>query len=176
MNSPETVAGNGSAPTRASAGTKTLEYFCAAMMAAMVVLLFVQVGARYALNDPPEWTEELARTAFVYATFAGGALAVAHNAHLKIDSFVKWLPGAVQPWVRLTTTAIAIVFLGFVIVYSLQMLPQLAFQPLTALPFLSKAWFFAAVPVGCALMLVYELARLWSHIGELRGVRHGKEG
>ena len=62
-----------------------------------------------------------------------------------------------------------------VIYYSLQMLPQLAFQPLTALPFLSKAWFFAAVPVGCALMLIYETVRLWEHVGELRGSSARKE-
>lgn len=153
---------------RIRAGTKFLEYFCAAAMATMVLMLFTQVAARYALSDPPEWTEELARTAFVYATFAGGALAVAHNAHLKIDSLVKVLPQQLQPWVRLSTTAIAIVFLGVVVYFSLQMLPQLAFQPMTSLPFLSKAWFFAAVPLGCALMLVYEVVRLWEHVGELR--------
>jgi TRAP-type C4-dicarboxylate transport system permease small subunit len=161
----------GSAPRRLRAGTKFLEFFCAAAMATMVLMLFTQVAARYALNDPPEWTEELARTAFVYATFAGGALAVAHNAHLKIDSLVNLMPQQFQPWVRLSTTSIAIVFLGVVVYFSVQMLPQLAFQPMTALPFLSKAWFFAAVPVGCALMLVYEIARLWEHVGELRGGR-----
>jgi len=175
MTSPDHSPAAGSPPGRVRAGTRFLEFFCAAMMAMMVAMLFIQVAARYALNDPPEWTEELARTAFVYATFAGGALAVAYNAHLKIDSLVELLPPQVQPWIRLTTTAVAIIFLGVVIYYSLQMLPQLAFQPLTALPFLSKAWFFAAVPVGCALMLIYETVRLWEHVGELRGSSARKE-
>ena len=142
-------------------GTRVLEYVCAGLLAGMAILLFIQVVSRYALHNPPDWTEELARTVFVYATFVGAALAVARNAHLKIDTAVKLLPDSVQPWVRLVTTMIAIVFLGYVMYYSSVMLPRLAFQPLTALPFLSKAWFFAAVPVGCALMLVYELQRLW---------------
>jgi TRAP-type C4-dicarboxylate transport system permease small subunit len=148
-------------------GTRLLEYVCATLMALMVVLLFIQVFGRYALHYPPEWTEELARTVFLYVTFVGAALAVARNAHLKIDTLVKMLPVAVQPWLRLATTIVAILFLGFVLYYSSVMLPRLAFQPLTALPFLSKAWFFAAVPIGCALMLVYELHRLWV---ELRGL------
>lgn len=175
MTSPNHTPADDGPSGRVRAGTRFLELFCAAMMATMVAMLFIQVAARYALHDPPEWTEELARTAFVYATFAGGALAVAYNAHLKIDSLVKLLPERIQPWIRLATTSTAIVFLGVVVHYSLQMLPQLAFQPLTALPFLSKAWFFAAVPVGCGLMLIYEVVRLWEHIGELRGARARKE-
>ncbi len=148
-------------------GTRVLEYVCAALIALMAILLIIQVFSRYALHNPPDWTEELARTVFVYATFVGGALAVARNAHLKIDQLVLMMPANVQPWVRLFTNTVAIIFLGCVLYYSSTMLPRLAFQPLTSLPFLSKAWFFAAVPVGCSLMLVYELQRVWV---ELRGL------
>ncbi|MCY7307014.1 MAG: TRAP transporter small permease [Rhodoferax sp.] len=148
-------------------GTRLLEVVCAGLLACMVILLFIQVVSRYGLHNPPDWTEELARTVFVYLTFVGGALAVARNAHLKVDSAVKLLPDNVQPWIRLLTNLIAIVFLGYVLYYSSIMLPRLAFQPLTALPFLSKAWFFAAVPVGCSLMLLYELHRL---MVEVRGL------
>lgn len=149
--------------------TRVLEYVCAALMAGMAILLSIQVVGRYALHSPPEWTEELARMVFLYATFVGGALVVARNAHLRIDTAVKLLPDSVQPWVRLATTTIAVAFLGYVLFYSSILLPRLAFQPLTAVPFLSKAWFFASVPVGCGLMLVYELHRLWV---EVRSVTH----
>lgn len=150
-------------------GTRVLEYVCATLLALMAILLLIQVVGRYALSDPPDWTEELARTVFVYATFVGGALAIARNAHLKIDSLVLLMPARVQPWVRLFTNVVAIVFLVCVLFYSSTMLPRLAFQPLTALPFLSKAWFFAAVPVGCSLMLIYELQRVWVEIRALMG-------
>ena len=151
-------------------GTRVLEYVCAALLATMAILLIIQVFSRYALHNPPDWTEELARTVFVYATFVGGALAIARNAHLKIDSLVLLMPQNVQPWVRLFTNTVAIIFLGCVLYYSSSMLPRLAFQPLTSLPFLSKAWFFAAVPVGCSLMLIYELHRVWVEIRGLMGV------
>lgn len=156
-------------------GTRLLEYVCAALIAILVVLLFIQVFGRYAMQDPPEWTEELGRTAFAYATFVGGALAIARNAHLRIDTVVLLMPAAVQPWVRLVTTLAAIVFLCFVLYYSYIMLPRLAFQPLSAVP-LSKAWFFAAVPIGCFLMLLYELQRLWVEIRGLTGAGSGTHG
>ena len=88
-------------------GTRLLEYVCAGLLASMVILLFIQVVSRYALRNPPDLTEELARTVFAYVTFVGGALAVAHNAHLKIDTAVKLLPDSVQPWLRLLTTLIS---------------------------------------------------------------------
>ena len=166
--SPEASA----APTR-RVGVRWLEYTCAFLLAVMVVMLAIQVIGRYALQNPPEWTEELGRTAFLYATFIGSALALAKNAHLRIDAAVKLLPVAAQAWVQVLIHVISITFLVFVVHQSTIMLPSLAFQPLTSLPFLSKAWFFAAVPIGCALMLVYEVLHLWSH---LRSMRQGRAG
>lgn len=157
-------------------GTRTLEVVCAFLMAVLVVLLFIQVFGRYALNDPPVWTEELARTVFLYATFIGSALALAKKAHLRIDAAVRLLPAAVQVWTQVATHLIAIVFLGFVVYHSALMLPRLAFQPLTALPFLSKAWFFASVPIGCTLMLLYELLHLWTYLKHEFGARASNRG
>jgi TRAP-type C4-dicarboxylate transport system permease small subunit len=161
------------APVISGPGTRLLEYVCAFLLAAMVVFLFIQVLGRYALQNPPEWTEELGRTAFVYATFVGAALAVAKNAHMRIDAVVKLLPAAAQAWMQVLIHLIAITFLIFVVYQSAILLPSLAFQPLTSLPFLSKAWFFAAVPIGCSLMLVYEVLHLWIY---LRSMRQGRAG
>ncbi len=162
------------APAISGPGTRVLEYVCAFLLAAMVVFLFIQVLGRYALQNPPEWTEELGRTAFVYATFIGAALAVAKNAHLRIDAAVKLLPAAAQAWMQVLIHVISITFLIFVVYQSAILLPSLAFQPLTALPFLSKAWFFAAVPIGCSLMLVYEVLHLWTSLRAIRQVRAGQ--
>src|SRR5436190_15518230 len=71
---------------RRSKVTRGLEGLCALMLAAMVVLLFIQVVGRYVFENPPDWTEELARTVFIYLTFIGGAVAIVRNAHLRIES------------------------------------------------------------------------------------------
>lgn len=157
-----------------NAATKLLEIVCAVLLAMMVVLLFTQVVARYALSDPPEWTEELGRTVFAYCTFLGAALAVQRNAHLRIDTLVNLLPPSLKKVVRLLMSICAIVFLCVVLWYSSVMLPKLAFQPLTALPFLSKAWFFAAVPIGCGIMLIYELHVFWKEIRLISGGGQGE--
>ena len=73
-------------------GTRLLGYVCGALIAAMAVLMSIQVIGRFVFQHPPEWTEELARVAFVYATFLGGALAVSRGAHLGIDILADALP------------------------------------------------------------------------------------
>jgi TRAP-type C4-dicarboxylate transport system permease small subunit len=149
--------------------TRALEMVCGLLLAAMAVLLFIQVTARYLLNSPPEWTEELARIVFVYVTYIGAAVAIARQAHLKIDLLPMALPPKARSILRICWLVAAIAFLAVVLYQSEILVTRLSHQPLTALP-LSKAWFFAAVPVGCALMLLYEIAEL---VGEVRLLRGG---
>lgn len=160
-------------PGRSPMPTRALEWLCALLMAAMVILLFVQVVGRYVLASPPEWTEELARTAFLYVTFFGAAVAIARRAHLRIDAVVSWFRPRTRHAVSLAARLIAIVFLATVLYQGVSFVERLAVQPLTSLP-LSKAWFFAALPVGIALMLIYELVRTAQEIAEIKAHRSGR--
>jgi TRAP-type C4-dicarboxylate transport system permease small subunit len=153
--------------TRTPPVTRGLELLCAALMAVLVCLLFMQVAARYVLSDPPDWTEELARVVFAYVTFIGAAVAIARHAHLKIDLLPAAMPQNLRSALRIVWLVGAIVFLVVVLYQSFRLLGRLSHQPLTALP-VSKAVFFAAVPVGCGLMLLYEAAEL---VGEVRSIR-----
>ena len=139
--------------------TRALEGVCALLMLVMVVLLFLQVTTRYVLNDAPPWTEEFARGAFIYLTFVGAAVAVARGAHLRVDTLTAALSAPTQRLLRIVCHLLAILFLLFVLYYGVVMVGELAGQPLVSVP-ISKGWFFAGVPVGAAVMLVYEALRL----------------
>jgi TRAP-type C4-dicarboxylate transport system permease small subunit len=148
--------------------TRGLEILCALMLAVMVVLLFIQVFSRYALSDPPDWTEELARAVFVYLSFVGGALAIVRNAHLKIQTLHERLAPNARAALDIALTLVGVLFLAVVVLHSFTLLSQLAHQPMTSVP-ISKAFVFAGVPVGCGLMLVYELRRL---VASVRALGH----
>jgi TRAP-type C4-dicarboxylate transport system permease small subunit len=147
--------------------TRGLEILCALMLGVMVVLLFIQVFSRYALSDPPDWTEELARAVFIYLTFVGGALAIVRNAHLKIQTLHERLSPTARASLDVALTLVGAIFLAVVVFHSFTLLRQLAHQPMTSVP-VSKAFVFAAVPVGCSLMLVYELMRLVALVRSLK--------
>ena len=142
------------------------------MLAVMVVLLFIQVFGRYALSDPPDWTEELARAVFIYLTFVGGALAIVRNAHLKIETLHDRLSPTARLSLDVALLVVGVVFLAVVVFHSIGLLGQLSHQPMTSVP-ISKAFVFAAVPIGCGLMLVYEVMRLIDSIRALAQHRRG---
>jgi TRAP-type C4-dicarboxylate transport system permease small subunit len=149
----------GSSTEPEGVGTRVLGYFCALTVAAMAILLSIQVFGRYALHNPPDWTEELARVAFIYATFFGAALAVARKAHLGVELFATSLPVRWRAGIQVAWRLIACVALVMLSYYGYLVVQRLSGQPLTAVP-ISKGFMFAAVPLGCAIMLVYELLRI----------------
>ena len=148
--------------------TRGLEGLCALMLAAMVVLLFIQVVGRYVFDNPPDWTEELARAVFIYLTFVGGALAIVRNAHLRIESFHDRLSPHSKMALDIVLAMVGVIFLAVTLYYSGGLLGRLSHQPMSSVP-ISKAFMFAAVPVGCALMLVYELLRIRNYVRALSG-------
>lgn len=146
--------GAGQAPV-----TMLLGWICAALVAAMTILMTIQVVGRYVMHNPPGWTEELARVAFVYATFLGAALAVARHAHLGIDLINNALPVRVRAAVQVGWRLVACAVLGVVAYQGYFLVERLSGQPLTSVP-VSKGFMFAAVPIGCAITLIYELGRI----------------
>ena len=163
------------APLRRSPVTRGLEALCGLLVAAMVVLLSIQVVGRYVFENPPEWTEELARMVFIYLTFVGGALAIVRNAHLRIESLHERLSPRSKTKVDIALALVGVIFLAITVYYSIGLLARLSHQPMTSVP-ISKAFMFAAVPVGCALMLVYELLRIRNHLRELARHPPTKQG
>ena len=159
------ASGNAAAPRR-SPVTRALEHLCALLVVVMVVLLSIQVVGRYVFANPPDWTEELARMTFIYLTFVGGALAIVRNAHLRIDSLHSRLSPRSKTALDIALAMVGVIFLAVTVYYSIGLLSRLSHQPMTAVP-ISKAFMFAAVPVGCALMLVYELLRIRDYVRAL---------
>jgi TRAP-type C4-dicarboxylate transport system permease small subunit len=59
---------------------------CAALVAIMLVVL-LQIGARYALPRAPAWTEELSRYLFAYAVVLAGGSLVVRQRHVRLELF-----------------------------------------------------------------------------------------
>jgi TRAP-type C4-dicarboxylate transport system permease small subunit len=64
-------------------------------IAAVAILVFVQVIMRYVFGNALSWTEELAGFAMVWAVYMGAALAVRERFHIRIMAGVVALPRAI---------------------------------------------------------------------------------
>jgi TRAP-type C4-dicarboxylate transport system permease small subunit len=73
---------------------RVLELAIAALLAAMVVLVFGNVVARYGFNSGITLSEELSRWMFIWLTFLGAVIALKERGHLGMDMVVARLPKA----------------------------------------------------------------------------------
>ncbi|GAB7538101.1 TRAP transporter large permease [Burkholderia sp. 3C] len=96
-----TDAANAPPSTRLARGLSRLlhaiEYFCAAVLAADVAVVFISVVYRYFLHDPVDWAEEVAGALMIVLVFCGAATVLARSQHVGVDLFRGMLPARLQP-------------------------------------------------------------------------------
>lgn len=71
---------------------RALELLLAALLLAMVVMVFGNVVLRYGFNSGITVSEELSRFCFVWLTFVGAVVAMRDGAHLGMSNVVDRLP------------------------------------------------------------------------------------
>ena len=64
---------------------RSVEIAIVALFAVLTVAVFVQVVARYVFNQPPAWTEELARYCQVWVVLLASSVCIRKGSHLAVD-------------------------------------------------------------------------------------------
>ncbi|MCF3933720.1 TRAP transporter small permease [Acuticoccus sp. M5D2P5] len=82
---------------------------CGLLLAAIFILLNVQILFRYVLDNPLSWPEEIARTCFVWVAYVGVAKLVRERGFYAIDVFVVMLPAPLR---HLLAIAVDLLTLG----------------------------------------------------------------
>jgi len=155
-------------------GDIILDGVAALLLAATVLLSFVQVVARYVLLISTPWSEELARLFFVWAVFLGAAIGVKRNMHLRVDFLFVRLPPRVAGLVLagmdllLACMAVIMVFYGTQLVLS----TQADFSTSLGYP---RNLFYLPVPFSGILMLWYLLPNLARRLSSGRATPPGRE-
>ena len=139
-----------------------IEVPAALAVLAEVVILFVGVVARFGFGRPIVWGDELASGVFLWLAMLGAATALARTEHMRLTAVVAGLPRRLRP------VAEALAITG----------PALFLLLVTgpAIDYADDQWFIetpalgwhdtvrsAALPVGCALMLLLCGLRLCRH-------------
>ena len=130
------------------------------LIAGLVVLAVI---LRYVFNDPLTWGEELIVALLTWMVFLGAAAAVRSQMHIRIDVMAPVFRKPMFAWLNTVTVLCGIVILGVAVwaCYEQFMLELVVDSPMMGV---SKAWFFAGMPIGLALMLVHVL-RVWMDSG-----------
>ena len=130
------------------------EWVLIALVAAMSGVVFLQVIYRYALAQPLQWSEELARYLFAWICLLGAALGVRKRAHFGINFFLRVESVRAGRIIMFSAYLVMGIVAVALLVNGVFLVQKTAAQRSPAME-ISMAWPYACVPAGAALMLVH---------------------
>jgi tripartite ATP-independent transporter DctM subunit len=145
-----------------------VEILAATLVAAEIVILFSGVVARYVLNHPLIWSDELASILFLWLAMLGAVIAFRRDEHMRMTAAVGSLPAPTRATFDLFATCAALAFLLLIAWPAYEYAQEETFITTPALG-LNNAWRAAALPSGIALMAAFAALRV-SRAGSLRSV------
>jgi TRAP-type C4-dicarboxylate transport system permease small subunit len=126
----------------------------------LAAIVFLQFFTRYALNDSVAWTEEIARYGLIWVTYIGAVMVTRKHSHIA----VALLPNILPAWAaRLVLAAVDILMLGalgLLAYFSVLILERMQWQRMTVVE-LPMSYVYAAVTLGCCLMFLRQVQRVW---------------
>ena len=145
-----------------------VEILAATLVAAEIIILFSGVVARYVLNRPLIWSDELASILFLWLAMLGAVIAFRREEHMRMTAAVGGLPSQTRATFDLFATCAELAFLLLIAWPAYQYAQEETYITTPALS-LNNAWRAAALPSGIALMALFALLRI-ARAGSLRSI------
>jgi TRAP-type C4-dicarboxylate transport system permease small subunit len=128
----------------------------------LFAVVFLQLFARYVLNDSPGWTEEIARYLLIGVTFIGSVTAMRKGTHIAVEALFKYLSPPRRHQLLLVIDLIVVLFCIFLAVTAAQL--SLRTNQFMVTINVSKAivyWVVCASFVAMAFYAGLRLVRRW---------------
>ena len=87
------------------------------LLAAMSVIIFVNVAMRYLTNQSLEWAEEVSRHMMIWLTFLGAGPVLRYGGHIAVENLQDAMPRALAISTRILVAALLFAFFGIMIWY-----------------------------------------------------------
>ncbi|VVE08130.1 Sialic acid TRAP transporter permease protein SiaT [Pandoraea cepalis] len=147
---------------------KCVELPAALLVLAEIVTLFAGVVSRAVFHSPLVWSDELASILFIWLAMLGSVIALQRGEHMRMTALVGRMNAGRRAFLDVLAIATPLAFLLLFMPSAYDFAADQAFITTPALE-IADSWRAAAIPVGCALMVLTALLRLARH-GNLRMV------
>ena len=153
------------------------EGLIALLFAAMTVVTFSQVVARYVFNAGAVWALELTTYLFAWMVLLGASYGVKTSAHLGVDAFVKLFNSRIQRVFGLVAVGAGLAYAGILLFGSWEYVTKLFRIGIEAEDLPIPRWIpMSALPIGLALLLFRFAQVAWGiAMGTRSGVLVGDE-
>jgi TRAP-type C4-dicarboxylate transport system permease small subunit len=130
-----------------------VELLCAAILAVLIVDVWIGVFGRYVFDLPVTWAEEFARYLMIWAALLAVSSGTARRDHVAVTALLHLFPPGLQRWLGIAFDALAFAFFAFLCYFGIGMTQDGLTQYATIFG-MTMALPFAAVPVSSALVCV----------------------
>ncbi len=145
---------------------RLLRWYIIMLMAALVILTFVQVVARYVMDSPFTSTDQLVRIVLVWLTFIGTVVAIDQNKSIRIETIEQLLPEKARHILAIFFDVVLTVLFIILSIKGYAVFIVGKYQTILGTPF-SYQVMYAAAMVGTILMAVCVAIRLLFKLGVL---------
>ncbi len=129
----------------------------------MVILTLVQVIARYLLRNPPPWSEELARTCFIWVVYIGMSMACRKQEHVNVNFLAEKLPQTLQKWVNLISNLVVLFFLGMMTISGILLVINTRTMMMTSVD-IPMGVAYTSIAVMGVIMTIYYILFIWESL------------
>ena len=146
-------------------------------LAAMVVMVALQVLSRYVMQSPLSWTEEGARYCLIWITFIGASMAIRTRGHFSVELLIKKLPKKLIALGELILLFIMAIFAWILFFKGFSILSIVHYQMSPALN-IPMSWVYLSIPTGSLLMLcriVIEMTKKSCEFLEIFKIEGGRD-
>jgi len=129
------------------------KYFCAFVMAVMVICLGAQVFFRFVLDAALTWSEEMSRFAFVWVIYMGASMAAMERVHIRVTVPQLLLPSQYRHFATMFADFIWLIFNLFFAYQGVLQVKHMFTYTFTS-PALqwNTAFIYGIIPIGFLLM------------------------
>ncbi len=138
------------------------------LLAVLLLVVGVQIFARYVLNHSLYWSEEVSRYLFIYLVFLGAAIVLRRNGHIQVSFFVERLPAPLRRTVAILVDLLLLWFVAAVCLQSIRLALMVWTVPTAALE-IPWTVVYLGIASGMAAMTVIVTAALYSRLRRTDG-------
>jgi tripartite ATP-independent transporter DctM subunit len=136
-----------------------VELFAAVLTGVEVLILLAGVISRYVFHNPLVWSDELASILFLWLAMLGAVVAFRRGEHMRMSTLVSQARPRWRVFFDAFAVAVAVAFLILILHSSIDYALDEAAVVTPAME-IPNIWRASAIPIGCALMLIFALLRL----------------
>lgn len=141
---------------------KILEWAVTLSFMVMIVVVMLQVIARYALPWSPHWTEELSRFCFIYMVSLGAGLAIKDRAYVNVTTLLNLFKGRARFYLDTLILLGIVMLMLFMLIYSIPLIKIVTLQNSAALQ-INMAFIYFSMTCMSLFVILYSLVQLQSN-------------